>query len=740
MKRTIYVGLPCYNEEKDINTLITRLLKVKDKVKKEFNYEVNLFCVNDGSTDNTEKIITKRKKDGIDLINHDKNKGLGGAMKTIINYFNKSGKKDDLLIVMDADNSHNPEYIIDLIKKQMDSHTDIVIASRYQKNATITGLKKYRIMISNMAKLWYTMMLRIPNTKDYTCGYRLYTHSIIDKGIKKYKDNIITQSSFACMMELLYKLYLSGASVSEIPFTLEYGKKVGQSKMKILKTTKDSLLTTIKIRKDNKKGSNNLLEYIIILLLATAIIGISCSRQSNVGIALDSAVYLNVARNILNGKILYTGIFDNKGPVLYFINALFLKIGGKTGIVVLEFMMLFTIFLYFYKTLKLINENRLERIVLLIFSGIILARFFNYGLSCEEYALCFSSIGLYHCIKYYKNDYFTKWQCILLGILCALCFFIRQNLITIFAGFAIGIAIRLIIKKQYKELFKYILYALIGFLVVTIPILIYLFKNNCFEAYIECTFLFNMSINKLGFFKSLYRIYLYIPISLLIILGYLIILIRNSIINRDTKDLGIIITIILTILFNVISSEIYLHYLISLIPLILLSYNRFFSFKFKHSKSYLIAGIILISILDFCRIIKFINVPQQNQFIINYIKEKTTIDDKIAVIGFYDEIYYLSERESISRYTYILKNDAFSKENQTKILNEYFTDIINGKPKIIIEYDDTITSGVEPYINISEYREFIYENYVQKTFVNRAKIYELKTTNDDENFIITIYS
>ena len=254
MEEIIYVGLPCYNEEKDIGQLIDRINILKIELKEKFNLSMKIICVNDGSNDKTESIIKNKNLSEIILINHIANKGLGQAMQTIITTFLDIGHTNDYLVVMDSDNSHNPNYIMDLLNEQKLKKCDIVIASRYQEGALIKGLKKYRELLSNMAKIWYTKMLNIPNVRDYTCGYRLYTYDIVFNTSKKFEENIITQSSFACMMEILYKMYLSGAKISEIPFSLEYNLKMGKSKMKILKTSFNSLITTIKIK--NTKGVN----------------------------------------------------------------------------------------------------------------------------------------------------------------------------------------------------------------------------------------------------------------------------------------------------------------------------------------------------------------------------------------------------------------------------------------------------------------------------------------------------
>ena len=98
------------------------------------------------------------------------------------------------------------------------------------------------------ARVFYTMMLGVKNVKDYTCGYRAYTYSIIHKALAVYKDKLVERRSFACMMEVLYKFSLVGAKFDEIPFELRYDHKQGESKMRIVKTVKESMQTAVSLR------------------------------------------------------------------------------------------------------------------------------------------------------------------------------------------------------------------------------------------------------------------------------------------------------------------------------------------------------------------------------------------------------------------------------------------------------------------------------------------------------------
>ncbi|MCI8621001.1 MAG: hypothetical protein HFJ50_04450 [Clostridia bacterium] len=102
--------------------------------------------------------------------------------------------------------------------------------------------------MSKFARIYYSIVLNIPNVKDYTCGYRVYTYDIIKKMLEKFGENPIKEKSFACMMELLYKVHKVGAKFAEVGFELKYGNKCGESKMNVSKTAERSLITAVKLK------------------------------------------------------------------------------------------------------------------------------------------------------------------------------------------------------------------------------------------------------------------------------------------------------------------------------------------------------------------------------------------------------------------------------------------------------------------------------------------------------------
>lgn len=459
-----------------------------------------------------------------------------------------------------------------------------------------------------------------------------------------------------------------------------------------------------------------IIPYMIILVMASILILMSSSCIfGNVGLFWDASVYLNVSKSLTQGKILYKDIVDNKGPILYFINYIALKLGGEAFVCIVEFIFIYVALLFLYKSIELINNNKFRSLIVLSIIFIYYARFFTYGVSCEEYALTFSAIAMYECIKFFKENAFTNKQCLLIGFLFGLVFLIRANLVVVFVGFGIGIGINLIIEKRFKELFKYILMSFIGLLLVCIPTLIYLLANNCFYEFIENVFILNTSMNKIGVFKSIFLMAKTMRVTFLVIFIYLITSIYK-ICKKEKFYISSIILIIVTLLFNSISKEIYFHYFIAFLPILMLAYDNVLNIICNISKRNAITYcvvicIIVLHLINYKYVFRF-NVTQPNQEIIEYIKNNTASEAQIAVIGFYDEIYYLSNREPVSRITYVLSNNAFAKDKQIEILNQYFGDIINKKPEIIIEDKVTVESIVKKYIDIKEYEELKTNNYV----------------------------
>ena len=245
----IIAYLPCYNEELNIKELIEEWHKHTEPLKTK-GYELLIVGIDDCSTDTTKEQISKMvtKYENVFLVEHKTNKGLCGGLNTAIAHFIEHGQQTDYMVLMDGDNTHDPKYIFNMLGK-MKNGTESVIASRYCKESKIVGVARHRELLSDLARVYYRCMLRVPKVQDYTCGYRVYAYDGIMRLENRFGKDPIKEQSFACMMELLYKLHLVGVKFDEVGFELRYDYKKGASKMQLFKTMSKSLVTAITLKK-----------------------------------------------------------------------------------------------------------------------------------------------------------------------------------------------------------------------------------------------------------------------------------------------------------------------------------------------------------------------------------------------------------------------------------------------------------------------------------------------------------
>lgn len=201
------------------------------------NYQYSVVVYNDGSTDNTVEILKKNIHNiPLVVIGERENRGLGYAMKSLVNkVFELSSDDDDIAVVLDADNTHNPEQIFRMVDSISDGF-DVVIASRFLRDSRIVGVPKYRNLLSIIASYLMRILFPIKGVKDYTCGYRAYRVGMLREAKNVYGDTLITEHGFACMAELIIKLRRLGILAIETPLVLKYSHKVGKSKMNVITT------------------------------------------------------------------------------------------------------------------------------------------------------------------------------------------------------------------------------------------------------------------------------------------------------------------------------------------------------------------------------------------------------------------------------------------------------------------------------------------------------------------------
>lgn len=194
----IVVGMPAYNEEKYIGSIVMLVKQYADEV----------IVVDDGSIDRTAKVATLA---GATVIQHGENKGYGAAIQDII--FEAKKKNADILVIIDADAQHNPEEIPTLIKAVSEGY-DLVIGSRkMQTQSDIPAFRRF----GQRVLLFFTNILSGEKLSDTESGFRAYSR-------KAMAELELKEKGMAISAETVSAATVKGLSVTEVPISVTYTK------------------------------------------------------------------------------------------------------------------------------------------------------------------------------------------------------------------------------------------------------------------------------------------------------------------------------------------------------------------------------------------------------------------------------------------------------------------------------------------------------------------------------------
>ena len=218
---SFWVVVPTYNEAGNIQKLLSEIEKARPGL--------NILIVDDNSPDKTGEVadaLAREWPEGrLRVLHRPQKAGLGTAYCAGFDFALKHGA--DFVIQMDADLSHDPRYLPDLIAKIADC--DIAVGSRYVQGISVVGWDFRRLILSKLANFYVRVLTGLP-VADGTAGYKCIRRSVIEAiGIHNIHSN-----GYAFQVEVLYRAYKKGLKISEVPIifverlggTSKMGKKV----------------------------------------------------------------------------------------------------------------------------------------------------------------------------------------------------------------------------------------------------------------------------------------------------------------------------------------------------------------------------------------------------------------------------------------------------------------------------------------------------------------------------------
>lgn len=214
-QKKIIVIIPTYNEAANIRCLIERIFSLKIT-------GLSVLVVDDSSPDLTYKEVEDMQARCVDLwlIRRPKKRGLASAYKQGFGYALQNNY--DIVIQMDGDLSHSPEYLPRMLSCVEDC--DLVIGSRYVKEGGVLEWSNFRMFLSKYANMFCKFMLRIP-LNDFTSGFKCLRREVLEN----VKIGILKSEGYSFQIEISMRVFLKGFKIKEIPIQYR-GRKKEKSK------------------------------------------------------------------------------------------------------------------------------------------------------------------------------------------------------------------------------------------------------------------------------------------------------------------------------------------------------------------------------------------------------------------------------------------------------------------------------------------------------------------------------
>lgn len=211
----IVVIVPTYNEKENIVTLIRQILRL--------NLNINIIVVDDNSPDGTGELVeaVAAADERVEVIHRAGKLGLGTAY--IAGFKAGIAAGANLLITMDADFSHNPSYIPDLVRLAESYH--VSIGSRYIPQGGVVNWGWQRRWLSWGANQFARRLLGL-RAKDCTAGFRCYRTEVL----QSIEFGQIFSNGYSFLLEMLFKCQQRGFTVGETPIIFA-NREQGYSKI-----------------------------------------------------------------------------------------------------------------------------------------------------------------------------------------------------------------------------------------------------------------------------------------------------------------------------------------------------------------------------------------------------------------------------------------------------------------------------------------------------------------------------
>lgn len=211
------VIVPTYNESENIARLVPDILALPG--------ELHILVVDDNSPDGTGRLADElsARHARVHVIHRPAKLGLGTAY--IAGFKQALADRFDCALTMDADYSHQPRHIPELLAGLATPGADLVIGSRYVPGGRVVDSPPARRLLSQAANAFAKLLLGL-RARDCTAGFRCYRRQVLES----IELDAIFSNGYSFLIEMLYMVQRGGWRVAEVPVQFE-DRRQGASKI-----------------------------------------------------------------------------------------------------------------------------------------------------------------------------------------------------------------------------------------------------------------------------------------------------------------------------------------------------------------------------------------------------------------------------------------------------------------------------------------------------------------------------
>lgn len=378
---------------------------------------------------------------------------------------------------------------------------------------------------------------------------------------------------------------------------------------------------------------------------------------------LDANCFFTIGKSMLQGKVYYLDLFDQKGPLLFFYHTIASLISYDSffGVYLIE-VISFSFFLYYtYKLLRLFLKERSAYYSLPVISFLILtSSAFSHGDSAEEFCLPFLMFSMYSLVSFFKNNEKSpKYSWFLInGIMAGLVFTIKYSLLGFWFGLMMCMFFYLLKGKEVKKAFISCLVFLFGMFLPVLPWLIYFLVNHALKEFIFSYFTVNIFLysSKESIFTrllmALMRVITFLimnfGIGIFFLLGGILLFGEKKLWNKKSAPIIISVCFLCLSIGIFIGGVAFRYYYLILIPFIIFGFIMLFhliekNYHLKDKVNYLWITVVILLFSAFTMI-------GSNNF---------------------SSMKLFIEREDLVQYSF---GEIMKKKKNPKILNYHFLD------------------------------------------------------------------